>query len=115
MQRQVSIRIVWLGFALAVTLALTPGAIAQPGEFVKGVLQPLADGFPKRAITFVVADDPGSRDGIYARTLQQALKGISPVPILVSDEPAWGLRDLLQVEGSGKRGKVASRAITPYP
>ena len=53
----------------------------------------------------VVVDDPGSRDGIYARTLQEALKGISPVPILVSDEPvAVGgtfdkLKDLQTREG----------------
>jgi tripartite-type tricarboxylate transporter receptor subunit TctC len=33
-------------------------------------------------------DDPGTRDGIYARTFQQVLKKISPVDILVTDEPA---------------------------
>jgi tripartite-type tricarboxylate transporter receptor subunit TctC len=93
MKTRVSKKLVWLSLALALTLAGASTASAQPGEFVKGVLQPLADGFPKRAIALVVVDDPGSRDGIYARQMQAALKGISPVDILVSDEPSssWGL------------------------
>jgi len=93
MKTRVSKKLLWLSIALALTLAGASAASAQPGEFVKGVLQPLADGFPKRAIALVVVDDPGSRDGIYARQMQQALKGISPVDIVVSDEPSssWGL------------------------
>jgi tripartite-type tricarboxylate transporter receptor subunit TctC len=91
--------------AVLFLVAVTPEVKAQPGEFVNGVLQPLADGFPKRAITIVNADDPGSRDGITARMLQKVLKGISPVPIVVSDEPApswstWSaLKDILSREG----------------
>jgi tripartite-type tricarboxylate transporter receptor subunit TctC len=88
MKRCVSMKLVLLGLALTVTLAVTLPANAQPGTFVKGVLQPLADGFPKQAITIINVDDPGTRDGIYARAFQTALRGISPVPILVSDEPA---------------------------
>jgi hypothetical protein len=47
--------------AIALALALVSAASAQPGEFVKGVLQPLADGFPKRTetipgLTFRVVD-----------------------------------------------------------
>jgi tripartite-type tricarboxylate transporter receptor subunit TctC len=52
-----------------------------------GVLQPLPDGFPEGPITIVNTDDAGSRDGLYARTLDQALADISPVDIIVSDEP----------------------------
>ena len=68
MKTRVSGKVVWLSLVAAFTLALASGASAQPGEFVKGVLQPLADGFPNKAITLIVVDDPGSRDGIYART-----------------------------------------------
>ena len=56
-------------------------------EWKNGVLQPLPDGFPNRAITLVNVDDPGTRDGIYARLYQQVLKKMSPVDILVTDEP----------------------------
>ena len=89
MKTRVSMKLVLFGLAVASTLALASVASAQPGEFAKnGVLQPLADGFPKQAITIINIDDPGTRDGIYARTLQKVLRGISPVDILVSDEPA---------------------------
>jgi tripartite-type tricarboxylate transporter receptor subunit TctC len=88
MKDRVSRKLVLLFLALAFTLAGASTASAQPGEFVKGVLQPLADGFPKRAISIVVVDDPGTRDDLYAKSLQQALASISPVPIVVSDEPA---------------------------
>jgi len=112
MKDRVSKKLVWLGLAVAFTLTMTSAASAQPGEFVKGVLQPLADGFPKGPITLVNVDDPGTQDGIYARTLQQALKGISPVPILVSDEPSASfgtfsvLKDVLTREG-GPQGHYA--------
>ena len=106
MKRCTAMKAVWLSLSLVFTLTLASAASAQPGEFVKGVLQPLADGFPKRNITVVVADDPGSRDGLYSRALQRDLKGISPVPIMVSDEPATGafgtffkLNDLKSREG----------------
>jgi tripartite-type tricarboxylate transporter receptor subunit TctC len=57
-------------------------------EFVDGELQPLPDGFPDRPITIVNVDEAGSRDGIYARTVDEALSGISPVDVVVSDEPS---------------------------
>ena len=93
MKTCVSKKLVLLLLSLVFTLAGASAASAQPGEFVNGVLQPLADGFPKQPITLVNIDDPGSRDGVYARHMQAALKGISPVDILVSDEPSssWGL------------------------
>jgi tripartite-type tricarboxylate transporter receptor subunit TctC len=99
-------KLVLLFLAVVFTLTLASAASAQPGEFVKGVLQPLADGFPKHAITIIVVDDPGTVDGIYARSLQASCKGISPVPILVSDEPvAQGgtfdkIKDLRTREGN---------------
>ena len=80
MSERVSRKWVVLGLFLAFILVAAPLASAQG-------LKPLADGFPKRAITIINIDDPGTRDGIYARMMQSALKGISPVPILVSDEP----------------------------
>ena len=77
-----------LAAAMAAGLALPAAAMAQAGEIVDGVLQPLADGFPNRAITIINPDDPGSRDGIYARSIQEAARKISPVEIILSDEPA---------------------------
>jgi len=76
----VSKKLVWLCLAMMLTWALASVAGAQ-------MMPKLADGYPKRAITLINIDDPGTRDGIYARMMQTALKGISPVPILVSDEP----------------------------
>jgi tripartite-type tricarboxylate transporter receptor subunit TctC len=106
MKKHASVKVLLLFFALAALVAFASAANAQPGEFVNGVLQPLADGFPKRNITFVVAAETGSSDSIYARSLQAALKGISPVPVIVSDEPASGsfgtffkLKDLQSREG----------------
>ncbi len=109
MKNRVSKKLVGLTLVLTLTLAVTSAASAQSGEFVKGVLQPLADGFPKRPITLINVDDAGSRDGIYARMFQQVLKPISPVPIIVSDEPAptygtfYKLKDVQSREG-GKEG-----------
>ena len=80
MRKQVSMKWALLGLFVAFIFVAAPLASAQG-------LKPLADGFPKRAITIIVIDDPGTRDGIYGRMLQSACKGISPVPILVSDEP----------------------------
>ena len=75
--------------ASAAAPALWPVAgAAAPGEFVDGKLQPLADGFPNRAITIVNPDDPGSRDGIYSRSILEALQAVSPVEVILSDEPA---------------------------
>lgn len=96
-------------FGAALVAALVGGAgLAEP-VFVDGVLQPLADGFPDRPITLINVDDPGTRDGIYARSLQEAMRAISPVDILVSDEPApsfgtfFAVQDVMSREG-GKEG-----------
>jgi tripartite-type tricarboxylate transporter receptor subunit TctC len=61
-------------------------------EFKDGVLQPLPDGFPDQAITLINPDTPGHDDGLYARAIQAALDGISPVSIQVRDEgyPSFG-------------------------
>lgn len=105
MKTRLSTKLVLLGLAGAFTLFLASGVCAQPGEFVKGVLQPLADGFPKQALTMIVVDDPGTPDAIIAATFQEALKPISPVPLLVSTEPSpsWGtfytIRDTLTRKG----------------
>lgn len=109
MKKRVSLSLAVLGIAVAFTLILAPAAGAQPGEFVNGKLQPLADGFPNHAITLINIDDPGTRDGIYARSIQRALKDISPVDILISDEPSATLgtfytaRDTITRRG-GKEG-----------
>ena len=103
MKVRVSEKLVWLGVILTLTLVMAAGVGAQPGEFVKGVLQPLADGFPRRAIVLIVVDEAGSRDGIYGRTMQQALKGISPVPIAVSDEPAAAMGTYLKLKETPDR------------
>jgi tripartite-type tricarboxylate transporter receptor subunit TctC len=71
---------VLLGLFVAFSFVVASTAGAQ-------ALKPLADGFPKRAITIVVVDDPGTRDDLYAKSMQQALNGISPVPIMVVTEP----------------------------
>ena len=98
-------KLVWLGLAVAFTLTLASVASAQPGELVKGVLQPLADGFPNKPITLINTDEPGSQDGVYGRVMQAGLKGISPVDIRISDEPtaSWGtfvrLKEVLTREG----------------
>ena len=73
-------KLVWLCLAVALTWTVASAASAQ-------VLKPLPDGFPSRSITIINVDDPGTRDGIYGRMFQSACRGLSPVPILVSDEP----------------------------
>jgi len=95
-----------LATAIGVLPVLTPQPVlAQAGEFVDGVLQPLADGFPNRPITLINVDDAGSRDGVYARSLQEALRTISPVEIIVSDEPSpnfgsfYTIRDVATRDG----------------
>ncbi len=50
-------------------------------------LAPLADGFPNRPLTIVIADDPGTREGVYAVNMQAALAEVSPVEVVVSNEP----------------------------
>ena len=81
-------RVVTLLLAGIITVG-AGGAGAQEWQptFVDGVLQPLPDGFPDRPITLVNVDDAGTASGLYVRTVQQALQGISPVEIRISDEP----------------------------
>ena len=88
MKRRETRGLVCLVFAVTLAFTLASGASAQPGEFVKGVLQPLADGFPNRPITIIVVDDPGTSDDLYAKALQASLKDISPVNIRVVNEPS---------------------------
>lgn len=88
MKKHLTMKLMVLSFAVVFTLMFASTAGAQPGEWKDGVLQPLADGFPNRPITIVNVDDPGTRDGIIARTMQQILKDMSPVKILVEDAPA---------------------------
>lgn len=96
------------GAVATASVLLPQTAQAQPGEFVDGKLQPLADGFPSRPITFINVDDAGSRDGVYARSLQEALREISPVEIIVSDEPApsfgsfYTIRDVMTRDGGNE-------------
>jgi tripartite-type tricarboxylate transporter receptor subunit TctC len=117
MKVHASTKLVFLGLAVAFSLILASGAVAQPGEFVKGVLQPLADGFPKGPITLVAVDDPGSRDSIYTRHMQDALRGISPVPIKTSDEPVAnvGTFDKLREMASRDGGKEGYFVVSVDP
>ena len=80
MRKGVSMKWVVLCLLVAFSFVVASSAGAQG-------LKPLADGFPKRALTIVVVDDPGTRDDLYAKSLQQALTSISPVPIMVVTEP----------------------------
>ena len=98
--------------ALAVTLIVTPAsAQTWTPEYVDGVLQPLSDGFPDRPIILLNTDDPGSPDGIYARTLQEILNDISPQRVNVLDRPstAFGTWEALKFgseEPGGDAGHV---------
>jgi tripartite-type tricarboxylate transporter receptor subunit TctC len=83
MKKNLSMKLVWLTLALAFTLTLASAASAQPGTFVKGVLQPLADGFPNRPIVLMVVDDVGSSESLLGTALLDKAKPMSPVPILL--------------------------------
>lgn len=74
-----------------------------------GVLQPLPDGFPNQPITLLNPDTAGHDDGLYARAIQSALEGISPVAIQVRDESyptfgTWAGIQTLQSENGGPDG-----------
>jgi tripartite-type tricarboxylate transporter receptor subunit TctC len=73
--------------ALVAGLAAAPTAQAFEPKFVDGKLQPLPDGFPNMPITLINVDEAGSSSGLYVRSIQQALEGISPVDIHIADEP----------------------------
>jgi putative tricarboxylic transport membrane protein len=66
--------------------------------FENGVLQPLSDGFPNKTIQLINVQDAGARDGIYGRALVAALDGISPVDVIVLEDPATSYGSLYKVE-----------------
>lgn len=77
--------------------------------FKNGKLQPLPDGFPNKPITILNGDEAGSSDGIYARTIQKAVNGISPVNVEVLDKPAgsggnWASLKYMQSRTEGRDG-----------
>lgn len=78
-------------------------------EFKDGVLQPLPDGFPDQPITLINPDTPGHDDGLYARAVQIALDGISPVSIQVRDEGypsfgTWAAIQSMEADAGGAEG-----------
>lgn len=84
-------------------------------EYVDGVLQPLPDGFPSDPLVLVNPDEPGHDDGLYARAMQSALDGISPVPIEVQDQAyptfgTWAGIQYLQDQPGGTDGYYAQVA-----
>jgi tripartite-type tricarboxylate transporter receptor subunit TctC len=90
-------------FATGVALSVSGPALAAEK------LKPLADGFPNRPLTLVIADDPGSREGVYAVNMQAALKEVSPVDIVVSNEPGptfgtWFTIGDVETREGGKEG-----------
>jgi tripartite-type tricarboxylate transporter receptor subunit TctC len=99
--------------AAALLLAVSTPASAQSWtpEYSGDELQPLADGFPDRPITILNVDDPGSPDGIYARTLQKVLNDISPQRVNVLDRPStafgtWEALKFAEGEPGGDAGHV---------
>lgn len=91
----------------------SPAAAAGDWEptYDGDVLQPLDDGFPDQPITLLNADEPGSDDGLYARTIQQALNDISPVDIQVQDRPSptygtWEALDWIGNQPGGDEGYI---------
>lgn len=76
----------------AAALSLFAAGVALAGSAAAEKLQPLADGFPNRPLTIVIADEPGSREGVYVVNMQTALKEVSPVEVLISYEegPTFG-------------------------
>ena len=88
-------------------------------EWVDGVLQPLADGFPEDPLTIMVVDEPGSADGIYARQLQEAIEDKSPVRIDVIDRQdftafgTWEALQWIENERGGNEGYISMISTTP--
>lgn len=84
-------------------------------EYKDGVLQPLPDGFPSRPITLLNVDAPGHDDGLYARAMQTALRGISPVTVEVRDQNyptfgTWAGIQYMQDQSGGKDGYICEVA-----
>ena len=88
-------------------------------EYVDGVLQPLPDGFPDQPITFVVADLPGSSDGVYARHMQEGVRDVSPVTIEVVDRgdqgsyPTWEAVQWTLDQDGGDQGYYPMIYVVP--
>ena len=76
--RKLMVAVVTLFAALAMT-----ASVSQAGQWVDGKLQPLKDGFPKRPLTVMVVDEPGSTDSLYTMVLVEVAKKMSPVPIKI--------------------------------
>ncbi|HWM35112.1 MAG TPA: tripartite tricarboxylate transporter substrate-binding protein [Pseudolysinimonas sp.] len=102
-----------LGLAACSSGPTTGGGPQEVGDwepvYEDGVLQPLPDGFPSDPITLLNPDSPGHDDGLYARAIQSALEGISPVSIQVRDESyptfgTWAGIQTLQSERGGPDG-----------
>lgn len=95
---------------IAVAAAAAMLMLAQAWSAQAEPLAPLADGFPERPIVLLNTDDPGSPDGIYARTLQEILNdGISPQRINVLDRPStsfgtWEAIKFAEEEPGGDTG-----------
>lgn len=92
---------------------------ADAGEFVDGVLQPLASGFPNQPLTILVIDEAGSDDGLYARALQEAMSELSPVDIRVLDRPdfgtygIWEALEFINGEPGGSEGHIMPVVTVP--
>ena len=86
---KMSKRIMILAVVLSAALAMVASP-SQAADFVKGVLQPLPDGFPNRPLVIMVVDDPGTADSVYAMGLSEAAKKMSPVPILIEHRGDFG-------------------------
>jgi tripartite-type tricarboxylate transporter receptor subunit TctC len=95
----------------------TPGGNGTSNEgwtpqYKNGVLQPLPDGFPNKPLVLLNADAPSHDDGLYARAIQKALEGISPVPVEVRDMNypsfgTWAGIQHMQQQAGGKDGYYA--------
>lgn len=66
--------------------------------FSNGVLQPLSDGFPNKPIQLINVQDAGARDGIYGRALAAGIEDMSPVDVIVIEDPATSYGSLYKVE-----------------
>jgi tripartite-type tricarboxylate transporter receptor subunit TctC len=112
------IAILFAASALVAGFASAPTAQAFEPKFVDGVLQPLPDGFPNMPITLLNSDEAGSSSGLYIRSLQLALEGISPVDIRIADEPraAGGtihtLADITDNREGGDQGYILVQGST---
>ncbi len=97
-----------------------PPAGNETPVITDGKLQPLGDGFPSQPLSFVVVDEAGSDDGIYARQLVEAAQRISPVDLKVLDRPefgstygAWAALDWAKDQRGGDQGYLSAVVTLP--